>query len=550
MIAVALAGSIFFSIDPSAARWRVALYLLLTIAPFVVVTPLIGPAIDRAPGGRRVMIVATTAGRAAVAFLMVRHMHSLWLFPEAFLMLVLQKTYAVANRAVVPKLVASQDQLVEANSKLALLSALAGMSGGALGAMTVFIGGPGAVAALAFVSFSVATVLATRLPAIVVAALPMEERERVELHGHGIIVAASSMAILRGVVGFLSFLLAFELRGGRTGVHILPKGGAVGAATALARDVNVLGEPNAPAWHFGLVLAAAGIGALVGARLAPALRRAIREERILAGVLVGTALVGVYATWAGGLTGAVLLSLAVSVAAAAGKLAFDSIVQRDAPDANYGRSFARFEARFQLTWVLGAFVPVAIKMPEQLGFAIVALAAGFAAVSYVIGTRRVGTRRVGAVALSAGPVAAGPVPLADDAPADVTAVIGPAPFGPADPTTILVLPGSGPDTGRDAPVVPTAPADPTGVITLRPPGPRAAPAAASSTLFVGPVSGAAGASPGSPPVPRGSAPRVSGGIGVEVDPVDERTADESAAVVGQVDAGQPQTGRIDLGRGG
>ena len=33
MVAVALAGSIFFSIDPSAARWRVALYLVLTIAP-------------------------------------------------------------------------------------------------------------------------------------------------------------------------------------------------------------------------------------------------------------------------------------------------------------------------------------------------------------------------------------------------------------------------------------------------------------------------------------------------------------------------------------
>ena len=47
MVAVALAGSIFFSIDPAAARWRVALYLVLTIAPFAVVTPLIGPAVDR-----------------------------------------------------------------------------------------------------------------------------------------------------------------------------------------------------------------------------------------------------------------------------------------------------------------------------------------------------------------------------------------------------------------------------------------------------------------------------------------------------------------------
>ena len=55
MIAVALAGSLFFSIDPSDARWRVALYLVLTIAPFAVVTPLLGPetAVVTSSDGRR-----------------------------------------------------------------------------------------------------------------------------------------------------------------------------------------------------------------------------------------------------------------------------------------------------------------------------------------------------------------------------------------------------------------------------------------------------------------------------------------------------------------
>ena len=69
-IAAALAGSIFFSIDPAAARWRVALYLILTIAPFAVVTPLLGPAIDRTRGGRRGMVIGTLAARAVVAFFM------------------------------------------------------------------------------------------------------------------------------------------------------------------------------------------------------------------------------------------------------------------------------------------------------------------------------------------------------------------------------------------------------------------------------------------------------------------------------------------------
>ena len=37
LVTMALAGSLFFSISPHAARNRVALYLLLTMAPFAVV---------------------------------------------------------------------------------------------------------------------------------------------------------------------------------------------------------------------------------------------------------------------------------------------------------------------------------------------------------------------------------------------------------------------------------------------------------------------------------------------------------------------------------
>ena len=51
LIALALAGSLFFDIDPTAARSKVALYLALTVAPFAVVAPLIGPGIDRPGAG-------------------------------------------------------------------------------------------------------------------------------------------------------------------------------------------------------------------------------------------------------------------------------------------------------------------------------------------------------------------------------------------------------------------------------------------------------------------------------------------------------------------
>ena len=83
LVAIALAGSLFFSIDPGAARWRVAFYLLFTMAPFALVAPLVGPAIDRAKGGRRNMVILSAGLRALVAFMMVGDLDSLLLCPEA-----------------------------------------------------------------------------------------------------------------------------------------------------------------------------------------------------------------------------------------------------------------------------------------------------------------------------------------------------------------------------------------------------------------------------------------------------------------------------------
>jgi hypothetical protein len=82
------------------------------------------------------------------------------------------------------------------------------------------------------------------------------------------------------------------------------------------------------------------------------------------------------------------LSAVVAVVSTAGKLAFDSLVQRDAPDANRGRSFARFEVRFQLVWVIGAMIPLLLlPIPVQVGYLVIAGTSGFALVSYLYGQR-------------------------------------------------------------------------------------------------------------------------------------------------------------------
>jgi len=136
LVALVLAGALFFSLDPAGARWRIALYLLFTMAPFALVGPLIGPLMDRMAGGRRILLIGSCVGRALIAVLMVGSAgsDSLLLFPEAFGMLVLAKSYTVAKAALVPTVVVGDHALVEANSKLQVLSGIAAFAAGLPGA--------------------------------------------------------------------------------------------------------------------------------------------------------------------------------------------------------------------------------------------------------------------------------------------------------------------------------------------------------------------------------------------------------------------------------
>jgi len=379
LVTVALAGSIFFSIDPSQARWRVALYLILTIAPFAVVTPLLGPFIDRAKGGRRGMVIGTLAARTVVAFFMIGHLDSFLLFPEAFLMLVLQKGYAVSRTALVPSVCPHHEELIEANSKLALLSAIGGLGGAGVGALLMLLFGGGGATGLAVVVFLAGAVLALRLPQSQIAPEPVDITEKLEVRGANIVLAATAAAVMRSAVGFTTFLLAFHLRAGEDGIDQTEPGSAVGAALGTLRGVDVDGTPGPPSWNFAVVALAAGSGALLGARYAPQLRQRFSEEPTTITAFLGA--------WGGGITGTALLAFGVGMSAALVKLGFDALVQRDAPHSNYGRTFAKFEGRFQLTWALGAFVPVVVPIGIEVGALMVALGVGFAAASYELGRR-------------------------------------------------------------------------------------------------------------------------------------------------------------------
>jgi hypothetical protein len=359
-LTVSLAGSLFFQSPTHAAREKVLLYLVLTMAPFAVVAPIVGPALDRRRGARRLVVAGASAGRAILCLAMAQYISKaapagLVIYPLAFGVLVLAKAHSIARSSLVPALVNDDDELVQANSRLALVSVIAAIVGGIPAAGVQALFGADWSLRLASVVFIVAAVLATKIPASDVHHDPQSEvLEREEMHEPSILLAGSAMGVLRGSVGFLAFFAAFSLK----------------------HDLFALGA----------VVSASAAGGFVGVLAAPILRRLVREEVILASALVVPATFALLGAAAGGGFGFVLAGMALAIGASAGRLGFDSLLQRDGPDAIRGRAFARFETRFQLLWVIGGLLGV-IPFGSRFGLFSLALLLGFAAVSYAAALR-------------------------------------------------------------------------------------------------------------------------------------------------------------------
>jgi Major Facilitator Superfamily len=361
-ILVSMAGSIFFSSPTSAARGKVLLFLLITMTPFVIIAPVLGPALDRMKGGRRLFLIASAAGRALLCLALAMYIskpapEGLLVYPLAFGVLVLQKGTSIAKSALVPAVVKDDAELVTANSRLALIIAIGGFAGAAPAFVVYKLFGADWSLRFGALVFIVATILAIQIPRTRLrepADVKQRKLEREEMHTPSILLGSSAMAVLRGSVGFLAFFTAFSLK------HDLVALGAAGVA--------------------------AYVGNFSGVLAAPALRRSVREEVILASSLVLPATLTLAGALVGGTTGFVLAALSIGIGAAAGRLGFDSLLQRDGPDAARGRAFAKFETRFQLVWVVGGIIAI-IPFAKQMGLFLLALVLAFAAVSYVAALR-------------------------------------------------------------------------------------------------------------------------------------------------------------------
>lgn len=342
-MAIALADSLFLSISPDAARTKVLMFLAISMAPFAVVAPFMGPLIDRMRGGQRMVVILVGILRALVLVGMSQTLDSLTLFPLAFAALVLGKTYAIAKSAIVPTLIKNPEELVEANSKLGQIAGITGFVVAVPAALLQLISTQ-ATLALGVLAYVFATVNAARLPKVVIAAKPAEPAEIAELHSPAVVNAANTMRVLRLCVGFMFFHLAFWLR----------------------REIA------GTAW-FALAVALSGLATLGANFVGPIIRRRMREAVMLVSALVAVAVAGLLAAWYNRIVGGIALAAMVNAAAAIGKLAFESTVQSNAPDANRGRMFSKFETQNQMAWVMGGLLPVIFSPSGGVGFAAVGL---------------------------------------------------------------------------------------------------------------------------------------------------------------------------------
>ena len=149
-VAVALAGTLFFSTSVDQARGRIALTLLITMAPFAVLAPFIGPMLDRVRDGRRYIMVGTLLARGLLCWGMagaVQHSDTVTLLPAAFGVLVLQKAYGVTRSAVTPRVLPASITLVSANARISLAALVASTLGVGAAAAVSFLAGGGTAGA-------------------------------------------------------------------------------------------------------------------------------------------------------------------------------------------------------------------------------------------------------------------------------------------------------------------------------------------------------------------------------------------------------------------
>jgi len=421
-VTIALAGTLFFSTSLDQARGKIALTLLITMAPFAVLAPVIGPWLDRAQQGRRYLLAGTLLARGLLCWGMVDavlHNDVVALLPAAFGVLVLQKAYAVTRASVTPRLLPREITLVAANARTGMATLVASSVAGLLAlGIDVMAGGSANGAAwvlrVGTLVYIAATAMSFRVPDHVDSFDPKpangDPSQAATVPNPGPRGAGGRTA--RGPTG----TVPLGAEGGRTAApgarpsvrpglrtlrHVGPVVGEAMRANAtlrafsgfivfflafLLRTVHFHGVNDKVA--LGGLLVAATLGGFLGTALGSALRS--RRPYLITFGLLGTATI----VTAGcavffGLWAALVVALVAAFGQVLAKMALDSTVQQEIGEEIRSSAFAASETLHQLAWVAGGLAGVALSLTNS-GVAGMTVAAIWLAGSFLflLGQRR------------------------------------------------------------------------------------------------------------------------------------------------------------------
>jgi MFS family permease len=354
-VAVALANTLFFAAATAESKTNVALYLIITVAPFAVVAPVIGPMLDRLQRGRRAALAVSFAGRAVLAVVMAFNYDTWLLYPAALGAMVLSKTFSVLKAAVTPRVLPSAITLVTTNSRLTTFGLIAGGVAGAMAAgVAALWDSPGALIFTALLGV-VGTVLCLRIPrwvestaGEVAATLRTTARGKRTPMGRHVTVALWGNGAVRVLTGFLTLFVAFVVR------------------------EQSETDPGRQLLLIGIVGAAAGLGSFTGNAVGSR-RQFLKSDAVIMSCVAAAVVVSGVAALLPGIATAALVGVIGAAASALAKVCLDAVVQRDLPEESRASAFGRSETVLALAWVLGG--ALGVLLPHDtfwLGFAVIA----------------------------------------------------------------------------------------------------------------------------------------------------------------------------------
>lgn len=367
MFQVGIATTFFFEPEKAGSPAEIAQGFFLLLAPFTIVGPFVGPFIDRWPR-QRILFFGNLARLVLVGGIvaaLATHAPTWVLFTLALLALSINRFLLASMTAGLPKVV-ERDELLTANAILPTLGTVAAFIGGAVGTVAATVLPNASGLGLAFFAlvgactlFGLSSLLSMRL-----------RRDELGPDERGTVLS------FWGQVKVLLIELREGLRYLRARVTPAQALGVMAAqrllyglmtVSAILISRHVLADPDNPEGaieKFGVVLGFAAVGFGLASVLTPTYRERIDRYRwILMCLIVGavgqTFLVVSPEPWAL-LTAAVVVSFAVQ----GGKIAVDTIVQRDTEDAVRGRAFTIYDMAYNIAFVSSAAIG-ALVLPDD-----------------------------------------------------------------------------------------------------------------------------------------------------------------------------------------